>query len=630
MSTLHYTYADLKNIFSTPLPQDIGIAPSSYGNIKSALKQFAESRGETESSVIGNTLRGTFYKARNKHLQQLRDEGRAADYVGNRKHYLDKSHLVLLEADRRSSAARSEASPFQVALKELVGQRGSIKGTAREAGVALPTLRRWLDGAIPNAAGVLQVTRLEAHYGLPRGTLTELLPVKLTHQAAANQSDAVVIEYREALKELTNSHYAIRNPNESLRAEWRELLHFKTEFGQFRRWHQGAPQALRRQKNGRWRTTRSFVEPERASTWHSFRNGLFVPTAGINWQFVAQYLGWLRLPQSEGGLAMTDEQAQTLAHLANGHFVEQYIEWKIARSGGRVHGGITSFLKQVRSYCHPETGYITQSWSVLASRVGVQTPQQWEATCIECYEACKAKASDLGEVEQRSRDPFAPIQRILALANPLEGVVDAVKRMEANRPTTGGRTEALWARDRLLLTLLISNPLRKKNLQLLTYKADGTGHLRKVDGVWRIYIPKEEFKNEKGAAKDRNYNMPVRKELWVHIEQYLAVHRPQLADPSNHYVFVSSTSRTGPWKNLARHFAVLTRRYFVGCPGVGPHSMRHIVATSILKQRPNDWETAAWMLHDKVATVQKNYAHLRSDDAARWSDPVMATPLSRL
>jgi integrase len=630
MSTLHYTYADLKNIFSTSLPADLGIASSSLANLKTALKHFVDGRGETESTVIGHTLRGTYYKARNKHLQQLRDQGRSPEYVGNQKHCLDKSHLVLLEADRRASAARSEASPFQMALKELVGQRGSIKGTAREAGLAVATLRRWLDGAVPNATGVPLVSRLELHYGLPRGTLTELLPFKVTHQATPNKQDAVVIEYREALKALTTSHYAIHNANEALRTEWRELLHFKTEFGQFRRWYDGTPQVLRRQKTGRWKTTRSFVEPERASTWHSFRNGLFVPTAGINWNFFAQYLGWLRLPESEGGLAMPDEHAQTLAHLANGHYVERYLEWKIARSGGKVHGGITSFLKQVRSFCHPDTGYITQSWSVLGGRVGVKTPEQWQAMCLECYEAVKAKARDFADVEQRNRDPFAPIQQVLAMANPLEGVVDAVKRMDANRPTTGGRTEALWARDRLLLTLLISNALRRKNLQLITYKSDGTGHLRKVDGVWRICIPKEEFKNEKGAAKDRAYNMPVRQELWPHIEQYLAVHRPQLADPSNHYVFVSSNSRTGAWKNLARHFAVLTKRYLVGCPGVGPHAMRHIVATSILKQRPNDWETAAWVLHDKVATVKKAYAHLRSDDAARWSDPVMAAPLSRL
>ena len=148
--------------------------------------------------------------------------------------------------------------------------------------------------------------------------------------------------------------------------------------------------------------------------------------------------------------------------------------------------------------------------------------------------------------------------------------------------------------------------------------------------MWRICISKEEFKNERGAAKDRPYRMPVRQEIWADIERYLLVYRPHLADDSNPYVFPSSGSRTEPWKSLARHFAVLTKRYFVGCPGVGPHAMRHIVATSILKLKPNDWTTAAWALHDLEETVRKNYAHLRSDDAVRWMDSVLSGPFGRL
>jgi len=630
MSSLHSTYADLKNIFLSPLPQDIGISSSSIDNILSALRRFMAAHGVADNSVIGATLRGTYYKARDKHLEQLRAEGRSAEYVGNRKLWLSKCRAVLCEADRRSSAARSELSPFQIALKELIGQRGTIKGTAREAGVPLATLRRWLDGAVPNAATSHLVVRLEILYGLTRGTLSDLLPLRARPVGQPKQDDGELLEYRERLKEQSTSPYALKEASEALRAEWRELVHFKTEFGQFRRWSGGTAQVLLRQKSGRWKTTRDFVEAERPSTWHAFRNGLFVPTAGVAWSFVSQYLGWLRLPQAEGGLGLAEHQVQTLAHLANGGYVERYIEWKVARGGGTVHGGITTFLKHVKSLCHPKTGYITQSASVLAHRVGVVSAEQWQAICLQAYEAASAKHSDFKDVESRNRNPFDPIRTLLNMVNPLEGVIDAVKRMDANRPTTGGRAEALWARDRLLVTLLASNPLRKKNIQLLQYKADGTGHLRKVDGIWRIFIEKEEFKNERGAAKERPYNMPVRQELWADIEKYLAVFRPQLADPGNSYVFVSSTAPEGAWKNLARHFAVLARRYFAGCPGVGPHCMRHLVATSILKQRPNDWTTAAWALHDKVATVQKNYAELRSDDAARWSDPVMAAPFSRL
>lgn len=630
LSSLHYTYADLKNIFFGQLATDLGVATSSRPNLKSALNAFMAERGFTDTSVIGTTLRASFYKTRDQHLEQLRTEGRPGDYVSNRKKLLSTWRSALLEADRRSSAARTEASPFQVALKELVAQRGTIKGTARQTGIPLATLRRWLDGAVPNGRTVGHVVRLERFYALPDGTLKDLLPLRVLQQEEMKAHSPMRIEYRERLKGLSATPYALHDPTDALRAEWRELVQFKTEFGQYRRWQDGTSQVLQRQKSGRWKCTHEFVNEEGAKNWYAFHDGAFVPTAGITWNYVAQFLGWLRLPTSDGGLALPNERVNTLAHLANGRYVERFVAWKVKRGGGAVHGGITTFLKMVRSLCHPTTGYLTQSWSVLGSQVSVPSEEQWRSLCSDTYEAVRAKARDFADVEKRNRDPFAPIQTILGMENPIDGVVDAIRRMDANRPTTGGLAEALWARDRLLLKLLTSNPLRKKNLQLLTYHVDHTGQLRKEDGVWRICIAKEGFKNERGAAKDRSYRMRVREEVCADIEKYLAVYRPLLTEAGNPYVFVGGKSRKGPWKNLARHFAVLTKRYFAGCPGVGPHAMRHIVATSILKLRPNDWATAAWALHDREETVKKNYAHLRSDDAVRWMDPVLTGPFSRL
>jgi len=58
--------------------------------------------------------------------------------------------------------------------------------------------------------------------------------------------------------------------------------------------------------------------------------------------------------------------------------------------------------------------------------------------------------------------------------------------------------------------------------------------------------------------------------------------------------------------------------------------MRHIVATSILKQQPNNWAGAAWALHDQEETIRRHYAHLRSDDAHRWFEAAMAGPFGRM
>jgi hypothetical protein len=630
MSSVHCTYTELKKAFFDGLYVDLKVSASSLPNMRSALDAFVTEQGFTDSTVIGSALRASFYKCRDKHLEALRAQGQRGDYVSNRKSLLGKWRAAVLELDRRSAAARSELSPFQSALTELLAERGTIKGTARASGISTQTLRRWLSGTVPKARSLHWVTAIERLYALPPGTLWDLLParVRAASDATSSGETAPAIEFRERLKTRTNHPYALHEPSDSLRAEWKELLAYKVAYGQYRRWQEG--KVLQRQSSGRWNTTTKFVRPETPGNWYAFHHGSYVPTAGINWNFISQYLGWLCLSPTEGGLGLAQDRVDTLGHLANGEYVERFIQWRIDCSAGLIHGGVTSFLKIVRSLLHPETGYLTQSWSVFGAKLSVPSEDLWRQLCLDTYEAVRAKARDYGEVEVKSREPFAPIKSMLDLANPLDGVADAVKRMDAQRPSTAGIAEALWARDRLLLKLCASNPLRKKNLQLLTYAADGTGHLRKDGDGWRICIDKSEFKNAKGAAKHRPYRMPVRKEVWSDIERYLTVYRPMLADDNNSFVFVGSASRTGPWKSLARHFFTITKRYFVRCPGSGPQCMRHIVATSILKTRPNDWSTAAWALHDLEETVRKNYAHLRSDDAARWMDPVLSGPFSRM
>ena len=167
LSSIHFTYADLKKLFSSHLAHDLGIASSSFPNMVSALNAFMAECRFTDLTVIGSTLRASFYKTRDKHLEGLRAQGRPTAFVSNRKSLLGKWRAALVEADRRNSAARSEESPFQAALKALLAEKGSIKGTARNAYVPLATLRRWLSGAIPNGRSIVMVPRIERLYALP-------------------------------------------------------------------------------------------------------------------------------------------------------------------------------------------------------------------------------------------------------------------------------------------------------------------------------------------------------------------------------------------------------------------------------------------------------------------------------
>jgi integrase len=432
------------------------------------------------------------------------------------------------------------------------------------------------------------------------------------------------IAYRERLKLQQRSPYALKEASERLRDEWMFFVAYKVEAGS------GGRGRLRRAKSGMWAKTAQPVKPQSESNWFAFQRNYYVATADAKWSMVSQYIGWLMLDVAKGGMGMAGDAAMTLANFARDDLLRHYQEWRIERSGGTSHQGILSLLKFVASLCHPETGYLTQSWGQFQEFARAPTIEEWLLDCQYAYEYVKNLGNDLQALGGKSRNSFEPIKVALDLPNPLDAVADAVLRMDANRPSTGGLHEAVWARDRLLLKLLASNPLRDKNARMLTYLADGSGHLHKKDGVWRIAIPKNEFKNFRGAASDRDYDMPVRPEVWPDIERYLRDYRPLLASGDTPYVFVSNGRGDRPWHRLRRQFEALTCRYLEGCPGVGPHAMRHLVATSILKQRPNDWAAAAWALHDREDTVRKHYAHLRSDDAYRWLDAAMAGPFGRM
>lgn len=101
-------------------------------------------------------------------------------------------------------------------------------------------------------------------------------------------------------------------------------------------------------------------------------------------------------------------------------------------------------------------------------------------------------------------DSFAPIMHILQMAQPMDAIADMVQRMRADRPVLDPKAEAIWARDIVLIKLLASNPIRRRNLIHLTWRADNTGELhQREDGSWWLKIHKSRFKNTRGAAGDQ-------------------------------------------------------------------------------------------------------------------------------
>lgn len=630
MDTNNLTYHKLKLRMAEEVRAKAESAQT-YANLTSALNALMGVNCYSENNLVGSTLRSSYFKNRAAHISILSTQGKSPSYIANRKTYLGRWHRLVLKIDNEQATAAGASPPLAAALKEMLSSCTSLTEVASQAGISLASLRRWLSGTKPNESARPSISRLERFFGLVPGELLAISGLNTKGGGVITTGDAPRILYRQLLRKNAVDTYALKTVEIPLREEWAALVLYKTARTTF---------SKARQKNGRWSTTTEKVKLRSENNWYAFVDELYVATAEIRWSYVAQYLGWLQLSHERGGAGMSLADVQSLVHLTDGELLGKYTDWRIDRAEQKVNGGIISFLQFVKSLCHPKTGYLGNT-PHFYKRMSV-SESIWRDRCRTTFEFSKDTISMLLEQCEPTRDSFEPLKAILELKNPMDAVADGIQRLNAARPGTGGTAEAIWARDRLLLKLLSSNPLRAKNLKMLkidaenperSYLGEDTGHLyRNNEAGWRISIPRKHFKNFAGAAKDRDYDMPIEPSLWADIENYLLHYRPLISSPDNPYLFTSSreVASSGMMYGLNRRVEALTRLYFWRCPGFGPHGFRHIVATAILKLSPNDWQTASLVLHDRPDTVQAHYAHLRSNDGAERQFEILSSSYQRM
>ena len=59
----------------------------------------------------------------------------------------------------------------------------------------------------------------------------------------------------------------------------------------------------------------------------------------------------------------------------------------------------------------------------------------------------------------------------------------------------------------------------------------------------------------------------------------------------------------------------IARNYIPEVTRLGPHALRHIVATDFLKRNPEKYIALAELLHDNLETVLEEYAHDKRESA---------------
>lgn len=324
-----------------------------------------------------------------------------------------------------------------------------------------------------------------------------------------------------------------------------------------------------------------------------------------------------------------------MAWLAVPEHLEAFMDWKAARIGNRNQGQL-QFLAFIASLTRPRFGYLRQQPELLTTLPAAYQNVSWEALCDRQFELSEQLTDAYYPEVTASRNSFDPIRPIIELDQPMDAIVDMIRRMRADRPIGSPCKEDIWARDMVLIKLLSTVALRRANLAHLTWRADNSGDLyQRADKSWWIRLPKNKFKNTYGAAGEEVYDCRIQPSAWQDIERYIVIHRARMLRHPTDLLFVLKlkngiNDEHRPWTWLSKRVAELTSQYIPNCHGFGPHAFRHIVATSILKASEGDYKTVAKILHDRVATVEKHYDGLRSNDASRRMGELLASQFAQM
>ena len=609
-----HTYADLRRVHEDRL-QAAHKSKSEISNQLSALNLFANAAGKSDSSTCDTDLTDDFEVCIATFADLLSSRGVAPPSIANRLSYvrsIRESYKVMLQETNLSGGFRSS-------LLALMNDRGiATAELAKSIGVLSQIIQPWITrGFLPSPSSKGIVNKIEAFFGLPEGTLMNKIGPRRSLYFP-QEADSPLLESRKKRYALTRDKYAYKNPNEEIKAEWKKLLHFYT-----------APYLLNGEKRA---TTWRVKDADRVTMVHG--EAAITPTgvcatAQIRWNMVAQFLGFLLRATKLGGKGLRETQ-MSLALLSDPKLTADFIEFKRQRSG-KYTREIENRLVFALSLIHKETGFLRQHPEFSGRLLNPVPPEKWGQWCDDCHNELTAILRGLkrGGHIQKGREPQEPIAAILAEQHPIRVLVKMTDRM--SQQFTLESCPMLMAgrkRNLLLVKMMITNPLRAHHYSIMSYREDNQGNLyQDASGNWRLRFKAEDFKNQRGAAAD-DYDVVLSSWLYSDINEYLAKHRPVLMRKyTSDRVFlptrVSNPQKPGTIRpdTLSMKIRVITSIFIPGCPGFGAHAFRHIVATDYIRNNPQGFQVAANILHDKLGTVMREYAHLKvADGFSHWSN----------
>jgi transcriptional regulator with XRE-family HTH domain len=550
---------------------------------------------------------------------------------------------------------------FAGALRWAMERKGvSISQLAKEVGVSKAAVGWWRKGRFLPRSRAL-VTALEKALDLPEGALSERLPrwglqkigvegEKRTYSRFSQTflRVAALARYGRPWADLSPDEQEVLRREDSER--WTRLSNRQKRTRKasqepfrlsFEEWPRGA-----RTEWERYESYASSAPGSAARVRAALAGAPLAPTTvreetlKRERMLIEQFYGYCH---KERGL---DSDALSLALLTDLELVHSYLEWRVNRYKDEDLPPVTRseymFIALVKKL---HRGYLR------ALRLGV------DPDGVKNLER-KLKIAGIDVT-----DGYHAVEPLLETPDPLRWVLDGIRLMlrdAAGRvgdllapkiPTAkseAGEALALY-RDVVLLWLMVAHPLRARHfyaahLDTNEFRdgdfAPGRGHVGRAGGGYYLAYRKVEFKNARGqvfqSLQDHDlvtFPLDDPEHPFVALEVdgrsyslnslfhvYLHQIHPQL---------VKRFGRTGPLLPLfpgadtkIKHAHIVRRRsaYVAAVPNVprgllpfGPHSIRHVVATEVVKQT-GSFEAAANVLLDSIDMVVRHYARFAPRD----------------
>jgi transcriptional regulator with XRE-family HTH domain len=570
---------------------------------------------------------------------------------------LKKARAIALQ--RRTLAEMP--TTFAEALRWAMERNGvSISQLAKQAGVSERAVKWWRKGRFLPRSRAL-VTKLEEALDLPEGTLSGRLPRWGLPKIGVEGKSSPYLEFtRTFLRVAALARYGrpwndlSPNEKEALRSEdedrWNRLSNRQKRTRKasqepfrlsFEEWPLGA-----RAEWERYKSYASSAPGSAARVQAALAGAPLAPTTvreetlKRERTLIEQFYGYC---YNERGL---DSNALSLALLTDLELVHSYLTWRVNRYKEEDVPPVTRseymFIALVKKL---HRGYL-RALGLGVNPDGVK----------ELERKLKIAGIDV-------TDGYHAVEPLLETPEPLRWVLEGIRLMlrdAAGRvgdllapqiPTAkseAGEALALY-RDVVLFWLMVAHPLRAKHyygarLDMGEFRdvdfTPGRGHVGRASGGYYLAYRKVEFKNARG-------------QVFQSLQDHDLVTFP-LDDPEHPFVtlevegrsyslnglfhvylhqihphLVKRFGRTGPLLPLfpgadtkLKHAHIVRKRsaYVAAVPGVppkvlpfGPHSIRHVVATGIVKQT-GSFEAAANVLLDSIDMVTKHYARFAPRD----------------